>query len=413
MGIIAASRLRGVINSFIFTVNSGANGEFVIKTLGDSYSYKVETSDGQNIVENTGDLTIVFPQLNNIYTVTINGIFPQFFLDNVSPNDQKLLSIEQFGTYGENSSSQIDAFSGALNLKINASESNSFKSTSNFNAAWEDCRSLTSFPLLDVSNGLRFNNTWKNCVSLTSFPLLDFSNADSFVDCWKSCQNLTSFPLVDVSSGVNFITSWNDCRGLTSFPLLDVSNGTNFLATWEDCRSLTSFPLLDLSSGINFSRAWRGCVSLTSFPLLDLSSGTNFDTSWRGCVSLTSFPLLDLSSGTNFDTSWRGCQNLTSFPLLDLSNSNSFSKTWRDCRNLTSFPSGFFNGCSATNFLKCFITTNLNQQSIDGILVSINSNTTSNGIFSQSGGSAPSTTGEAAITAMRNRGWTVAVTGGF
>jgi len=34
-------------------------------------------------------------------------------------------------------------------------------------------------------------------------------------------------------------------------------------------------------------------------------------------------------------------------------------------------------------------------------------------VFDQSGGSAPSSTGEAAITTLRSRGWTVTVTGGF
>jgi hypothetical protein len=46
-------------------------------------------------------------------------------------------------------------------------------------------------------------------------------------------------------------------------------------------------------------------------------------------------------------------------------------------------------------------------------LVSINSNGTSDGDFDQSGGSAPSATGEAAIDALRGRGWTVTVTGGY
>jgi hypothetical protein len=46
-------------------------------------------------------------------------------------------------------------------------------------------------------------------------------------------------------------------------------------------------------------------------------------------------------------------------------------------------------------------------------LVSINSNNTSNGTFDQSGGSAPSATGNAAIDAMRGRGWTITVTGGY
>jgi len=34
-------------------------------------------------------------------------------------------------------------------------------------------------------------------------------------------------------------------------------------------------------------------------------------------------------------------------------------------------------------------------------------------VFGQSGGSAPSSTGEAAIDTLRSRGWTVTVTGGY
>jgi hypothetical protein len=72
-----------------------------------------------------------------------------------------------------------------------------------------------------------------------------------------------------------------------------------------------------------------------------------------------------------------------------------------------------FDAVTATNFNNAFLSTNLSQQSIDDILVSINTANTSSGTFTQSGGSAPSATGEAAITAMRSRGWTVTVTGGF
>jgi hypothetical protein len=72
-----------------------------------------------------------------------------------------------------------------------------------------------------------------------------------------------------------------------------------------------------------------------------------------------------------------------------------------------------FDNCLVTTFTEAFGSTNLTEASIDGILTSINSNGTSNGIFGQGGGSAPSTTGEAAITAMRSRGWTITVTGGF
>jgi hypothetical protein len=72
-----------------------------------------------------------------------------------------------------------------------------------------------------------------------------------------------------------------------------------------------------------------------------------------------------------------------------------------------------FDNCLCTNFTGAFTNTGLTQESIDGILVSINSNGTSNGTFNQNGGSAPSATGQSAIDAMRSRGWTITVTGGY
>src|SRR5678815_1984037 len=112
---------------------------------------------------------------------------------------------------------------------------------------------------------------------------------------------------------------------------------------------------------------------------------------------ITDFPLIDTSSGTDFQNTWRSCSGLTSFPELDVSSGTNFTSAWRACRSLESFPANFFDNCLATNFTLAFYATNLSQESIDGILVSINSNSTSNGTFRQSGGSAPSAVGQAAI----------------
>ena len=286
-------------------------------------------------------------------------------------------------------------------------------SGTNFTAAWFNCTSLTSFPLLDVSSGTGFQSAWNNCPSLTSFPLLDVSSGTTFFLAWYKCTSLTSFPLLDVSSGTNFQEAWYLCSSLTSFPLLDVSSGTNFSSAWRNCSSLTSFPLLDVSSGTNFSTAWRSCTSLTSFPLLDVSSGTNFSTAWENCSSLSSFPLLDVSSGTNFLGAWFACSSLTSFPLLDVSSGTNFYEAWRLCTSLTSFPANMFDSVTATNFTGAFTSTNLTQTSIDNILVSLDTAGQSNGTFNQSGGNAPSATGEAAIDNLRSRGWAVTVTGGY
>ena len=170
---------------------------------------------------------------------------------------------------------------------------------------------------------------------------------------------------------------------------------------------------VDYGGVTDFSSFWRGRSEFTAFPVVNTSAGTNFLAAWNACSSLTSFPLIDTSAGTVFTTAWRGCSSLTSFPLIDTSAGTSFFAAWFNCSSLTSFPANFFDGCAATNFNSAFGNTNLSQGSIDGILVSIESNGTSNGTFDQSGGSAPSATGEAAIDALRGRGWTVAVTGGY
>ena len=282
-----------------------------------------------------------------------------------------------------------------------------------FYAAYRLWDHLVDFPMIDTSKGTNFLGTWHSCSGLTSFPLLDVSSGTSFYGAWTNCKGLTSFPLLDVSSGTNFSYSWRDCSGLTSFPLLNVSSGTTFSYAWQYCSGLTSFPSLDVSSGTNFTGTWSHCSSLTSFPELDVSSGTEFTYAWYNCSGLTSFPSLDVSSGTNFSSTWRGCSGLTSFPELNVSNCTTFYTAWYGCSSLTSFPANFFDNCLATDFTNTFYSTNLSQESIDGILVSINSNATSNGTFDQSGGSAPSIVGQAAIDEMRARGWTITVTGGY
>lgn len=183
----------------------------------------------------------------------------------------------------------------------------------------------------------------------------------------------------------------------------------NFQSAWENCASLTSFPALDLSSGINFSNAWGNCSSLESFPLLDVSSGKNFAYAWGGCESLTSFPNLDVSSGTNFYNAWEGCSSLTTFPLLDVSSSINFGYAWSNCTSLTTFPAGMFDSCPATDFAYAWFNCALSQQSVDNILVSLDTAGQSNGTVGINGGtsSPPGTAGLAAKASLQAKGWTV------
>lgn len=244
-----------------------------------------------------------------------------------------------------------------------------------------------------INLGTTVQRAWKGASFMTSFecPFHVTSDIVHFGEAWRSCSSLVSFPLIDTSGSTQFGNTWNGCHSLTSFPSLDVSNGTGFANTWYDCRTLTSFPLLDVSSGTNFTTAWRGCSGLTSFPSLDVSSGTNFSNTWRQCSSLTSFPLLDVSSGKRFDSGWSTCTSLANFPanMFDTTGalaSTAFNNTWGSCA--------------------------LTAQSIENILVSLDTNGHSNITLVISGGTnaAKTTWSTAANTAYDNlitKGWTI------
>ena len=140
-----------------------------------------------------------------------------------------------------------------------------FSQKTNFYSCWEECSSLTEFPLINTANGTNFNYAWYNCNKLTSFPALDLSSCNSFGSAWGFCKSLKEFPLIDTSKGADFAFAWSYCSSLTEFPALDLSSSSGyFYGTWSNCSSLTTIPQLDLSSGINFSGAWQNCSSLTT-----------------------------------------------------------------------------------------------------------------------------------------------------
>jgi hypothetical protein len=220
------------------------------------------------------------------------------------------------------------------------------------------------------------------------------------------------------------ITNWSraflNLSALTTFPLLNTSAATSLLDTWFDCSGLTAFPQIVTNNVTTFAGAWFNCSSLTTFPQLDTSSGTTFQDTWLGCSSLTTFPQLDTSSGTNFQGAWFSCSSLTTFPELDFSStigdagsgSNGFEGTWRSCASLADFPAGRFDNVAATNFAFAFTSCALTAQSIENILISINTANTSNGVLDLDGGTNAqkvnwTQAANDAYDALIARGWTI------
>jgi len=123
---------------------------------------------------------------------------------------------------------------------------------------------------------------------------------------------------------------------------------------------------------------------------------------------------------TNLNDAWRDRTEIVGFPSVRFtgmatgtvdSTTEGFRDAWRGCSNLADFPANVFDGCASINFSGAFVDCALTEQSVDNILVSIESNGTSNGRIDINGGTnqAPGTAGRAAQAALQSRGWIVNV----
>jgi hypothetical protein len=348
----------------------------------------------------------------------ISGTFPTFNTTAATTFSNTWFGCSSMTAFPFIESASVTSFSNAWQ---NCSSLTSFPAINtaagtNFTRAWQGCSSLTSFPLINTASVTNFFAAWLSCSSLTSFPLINTAAGTNFSNAWQNCTSLTSFPLINTAAGTSFFQAWQTCSSLTSFPLINTAAGTNFLQAWSNCSSLTSFPLINTAAGTSFSSAWQGCSSLTSFPLINTAAATNLSSAWSGCTSLTSFPLINTAAGTNFQSAWNGCSSLTSFPLINTAAGTNFQQAWNGCSSLADFPAAMFNSCQATNFSAAWQSCALTAQSIENILVSINTANTSNGNLTLSGGtnansSTWSTAANNAYIALVSRGWTITQNG--
>ena len=255
-------------------------------------------------------------------------------------------------------------------------------------------------------HGINFNNTGtsKNLVARVKISPTTRSLSYAFL----GCSNLAIVTGAIPSSVTDISAAWYNNQ-LTSWTVAIPSSVTDISAAWGS-NQLTSWTIAISSSVTSISSAWAS-NRLTSWTIAIPSSVTNISGAWAS-NQLTSWTINIPSSVTDIAIAWYGNQ-LTSWTIAISSSVTNIAYAWTNNTTLVNFAANMFDGCPCTNFNSAFTNTGLNQQSIDNILVSINSNNTSNGVFHQSGGSAPSVTGQAAITAMRSRGWTITVTGGF
>ena len=285
--------------------------------------------------------------------------------------------------------------------------------------AFWNAQNLTSISgTINTSTITNLYQAFRNCVSLTEFPLIDTSNVTSFGSAWNACTSLTSFPAIDTSSGTSFSFAWGSCSSLTSFPYIDTSGATSLMSTWSGCSNIaTSFPLIDTSNVTNFNSTWSSCQKIPgAFPAIDTSSGTNFTATWNFCKKITSYPsTLDFSNGTNFQSCWQTNQLLTSFPAFDFSSGTNFQFTWNNCSSMTTYPANMFDTTgtlTSSAFNGAWNNCALSAQSIENILVSLDTNGATNISLSIANGTNAakttwSTAANNAYTNLINKGWTI------
>jgi hypothetical protein len=180
----------------------------------------------------------------------------------------------------------------------------------NFTDAWRGC-TFTEMPCVDASAVTDFFYAWGECRYLSQLPSLDTSSGKYFLYSWTYTA-LTSFPQLNLSNGLDFRCTWSGCYYLTSFPSIDFSSGRDFEGTWYSCTDLVDFPEVNVNSGEYFYYTWQSCTSLVSFPFLNVSSGTYFGFAWSDCTSLTSFPAgmfdnCSTSDNQAFRFAWKNC----------------------------------------------------------------------------------------------------------
>ena len=107
---------------------------------------------------------------------------------------------------------------------------------------------------------------------------------------------------------------------------------------------------------------------------------------------------------------------MTTFPALDFSAANKFNGAWYQCTSLAHFPPNMFDKTgdffTGSNFTNAWTNCALTAQSIENILVSLDTNGDTSIVLSINGGNnaAYSTWSQAAkdaLTSLQGKGWTV------
>ncbi|SMG53427.1 gliding motility-associated C-terminal domain-containing protein [Marivirga sericea] len=147
---------------------SSNDNQITIPTTGTGYFYDVDWGDGMNDTGVTGNITHTYAAPGT-YTVSISGDFPRIYFNNGGffgdDNDsEKILTVEQWGDIAW--SSMAGAFSGCLNLRINAADVPDLSAVTDMTEMFYEAEALNdNINNWDVSNVEIMNSLFRDATA--------------------------------------------------------------------------------------------------------------------------------------------------------------------------------------------------------------------------------------------------------
>ena len=240
-----------------------------------------------------------------------------------------------------------------------------------------------------------------------------------FFDGVGPAKNEITSVTIDSNDGLstNLDSAFEDCTFLTTFTceFSLTSSVTNFGKGFKGT-ALSSFPLIDTSSVTEISSMFNGVTELTTLPLLDLSSVSTGRYFLASCSGITSLPAFDLSSANNLQGFASNATSLASLPAFTFTSIlGRIDQAFKGCSSLTDVPANLFDNCSGLSSLafdSTFLICALTAQSIENILVSLDTSGSTGVTLSLDGGtnagkSTWSTAANTAYDSLIAKGWTI------
>ncbi len=305
---------------------SSSSTSITIPTTGTGYSYDVDWNN-DNVFDEfglTGDATHDFGTTGT-YTIRIRGDFPRIYFNN-GGDRQKILSVEQWGSNVW--SSMQNAFYGATNLTINATDAPVLSTATSLRAMFRDARSMNSAighwdtsnitNMLDMFNGATaFDQNISNWDTSKVFTMQGmFEGASAFN------QNLSTW---DTSTVISMLTMFQDA---TAF--------NQPIGNWDTAKVTNMSFLFDGATAFNQDiSTWdTGTVTVMVSTFQDATSFdqnlANWDISGVGNMGLM-FSGVTLSK-SNYDAILVGFNAQTLKPAVQFDGGNSVYCTGESAR---------------------------------------------------------------------------------